>query len=302
MKKIAMLLTAMIYISTIAYAGSRDPMAVLSNSSGDVAYSKDGKKWKKVRRNKFLYQGYQVRVNGSCTVCLQKDDTCVKFNKFSKFTITDNGMMVTHGRFDKMEQRGQLMSGLMKRFTRGQTYTTVRRSAKGVFFKPFRTMTLTDKYPKLYLHKQPDSTYEVTVGDDIIKGDGIYDDDDIVIVSVPKFEGSRFVSIKVTRDGKSEVFTQYNRRGRQQPITVSWNDLIDQEATKILKETDNLFLVGSFYESKGAYVAALDSYNQYIDENDEIEMKPYAFRILKKLKLMTKYKNELEMWKQKMIE
>ncbi len=302
MKKFVVLLIVMMYIGTFAYAGTRDPLAVLSNSSGDVTYSKDGQKWKKVRRNKFLYKNYQVRVNGSCTVCLQIDGSCVKFKDFNKFTVTENGLVVSHGNFEKIHQQSQLMSGLMKRFTKAQSYTTVRRSAKGAFFKPFRTMTLTDKYPKLYLHKQPNSTYDVIIGGETITTDSIYDDDNIVIVKVPKFEGSRFVSIKITRNGKTETFHRYSKRGRQQPITVSWSNELDKKANKIFEETGNKFLVGAYYESKGAYVAALDNYNAYLQENDELEMAPYSFRILKKLKLITRYKNELEKWKQKMIE
>lgn len=296
-----MLLVAIMSISNFAYAVN-DPSAVLSKAVGDVTYSKDGQKWKKVRRNKFLYQGYQVRVNGSCMVCVQKDDKCVKFGSGSKFIVTEDGLAVTHGDFESMDDQSRMMSGLMKRFTKAQVYTTVRRSSVGAFFKPFRTMTLSDKYPKLYLHKQPNSTYEVTVGDYIIKGDDIYDDEDIVIVKVPKFDGSRFVSIKIIRDGKSEIFNQYRSIGQLQPITVSWNNEIDAEANKILRETDNFFLVGSYYESQGAYVAALDNYYLYLNDTGEIEMTPYAFRLLKKLNLTTYYKNELEKWKQKMLE
>ena len=44
------------------------PLGMLLEIKGKIEYSKNGKRWKKVRRNKFVYKGYLVKVNADSSV------------------------------------------------------------------------------------------------------------------------------------------------------------------------------------------------------------------------------------------
>ena len=61
MKKLLITFIFCTIVGSLLYAGTKDPVAVLFQVRGNVEYTKNGIKWKKVRRNKFLFAGYQIR-------------------------------------------------------------------------------------------------------------------------------------------------------------------------------------------------------------------------------------------------
>ena len=44
------------------------PLGMLVEIKGKIEYSKNGKRWKKVRRNKFVYKDYLVKVSADSSV------------------------------------------------------------------------------------------------------------------------------------------------------------------------------------------------------------------------------------------
>ena len=51
------------------------PLGMLVEIKGKIEYSKNGKRWKKVRRNKFVYKDYLVKVSANSSVKYMNQET-----------------------------------------------------------------------------------------------------------------------------------------------------------------------------------------------------------------------------------
>ena len=56
-------------------SAKRQPAGMLIEVKGKIEYSKKGKKWRKVRRNKFIYDKYFVRVGDGGSVKFLNQET-----------------------------------------------------------------------------------------------------------------------------------------------------------------------------------------------------------------------------------
>lgn len=306
--KIIAITTLLIFAGTSVYAGKRDPVAVLFKVKGDVEYSKKGNKWKKVRRNKFLFVGYKIRTgaNGSGSITSQKTGENFTLGANSVITVTSKGITSSEGELSSVEKSNQLMSGLMKRFNKSQSYTTIRRSASTTKLKisAVRDIKISKSYPYMVWENQGKQyAYKLTVaGKDYHVAPS---SEALIRVKVDRFSGEQPYKIAVLENGKEVAAAEnYKNRGKKVDLKVEW--LSDNEAEKIgqsiasIQENfpDNSFMLGSFFEKEGMWVAAMDQYKQYLTENpDEFEMSPYLFRIYKKLKIKNVYEKELAEYK-----
>ncbi len=295
------------------YAGKKDPVAVLFQVKGKVQYTKNGKRWKKVRRNKFLFTGYQVRTSNGASgkITSQKTGENFVLGPNSLIVITSKGIETREGDLTDAKQSSKLMSGLMKRFNKSQSYTTVRRSAakSGVKIDAVRNIKVSSTYPYL-VWESPGKEYDYK----LTVGDKSYDipatSDGLVRVKLSPFSGKQPVNISVLKNKEEIVATKpYKQRGVKKERMAEWvsgsNEANLVESVSSIKENfpDNSFMLGSFFEKEGMWVAAMDQYRTYLSENpDEIEMTPYLFRIYKKLKLKEIYKKELAQYKDEMRE
>ena len=131
------------------------PVAMLTQVKGDVQYSKNGKKWKKVRRNKYLFSGYQIKTgaDGSGKLVNEGTQMARKVGSGSVIKITDTGAEMVSGSLSEPEAAGSSLSAsLSKRFAKAQRYTTVRRSVnkhKKVKLSTVKSISLSSKYPEL---------------------------------------------------------------------------------------------------------------------------------------------------------
>jgi hypothetical protein len=313
MKKLLITFVFCTIIGSLLYAGTKDPVAVLFQVKGNVEYTKNGIKWKKVRRNKFLFVGYQIRSgesgSGIITNRISGKDSILQPN--TTLLITDSGLRLKEGKLSKSKRSNALISGLMKRFSRSQSYTTVRRSAdqQPDTFDIVRHIIVTDDYPYLVWenldHKY---RYELAVGSDFYLVEPR--DDSIVRVKLRPFEDTQTIKIRVFEGNKEVTELQpYKKRGTLTAHTIHWMSKAEkgdfEEAIRTIQKNypDNDFMLGSLFEREKMWSAAMDQYKMYLEENpDEIEMTPYLFRVYKKLKLKNVYKNELSMWAQAMKE
>lgn len=312
MKLICMLSLFLFMISPL-YAGKKDPVAVLYQVQGKVEYTKNGKKWKKVRRNKFLFAGYEIRTGSSASgkISNQKSGKNYVVGPNSRLVITATGVNAKKGKLSDGAESSKLLSGLMKRFNKSQSYTTVRRSVKktDLNIDAVRHLVLTEEHPYLvWENVGKEFNYKLSVGDKVYKVNSTRDG--IVRAKVAPFSGTKPFSIRVF-DGKKEVLAlkPYRSRGKEKSRTVKWasKNMKKKMAGDIaaIKENypDNLFMLGSFFEKKSMWVAAMDQYKQYLAENpDEVEMTPYLFKVYKKLKLKKVYQKELGEYKSAMLE
>ena len=134
------LMTALLALTLClpAYA-KKVPIGMLANPQGKVEYTKNGKKWKKVRRNKFMYKGYMVRLGADSSVQFINQNTgeSIALTANSEAKVTPEGLEAVKGELGAKETN-DLLSGMSKKFAKTQKYTTVRRSAKkeGIQLKP----------------------------------------------------------------------------------------------------------------------------------------------------------------------
>lgn len=313
MKKLFVILSLCLFVSSMAMAGKRDPVGVLFQVKGKVEYTKNGTKWKKVRRNKFLFSGYQVRTgaDSSAKVTIKDSGENYDLHPNSLISIADNKLAAKKGSVTPAAASGKLMTGLMKKFNKSQSYTTVRRSSKkrDVKILAVREITFSEKYPYMVWNNiGSEYSYKLTVGEKTYEVPAT--DSMIVRTKVDPFSGTQEYKITAMKDGKEVVnLKPYKSKGQTKSHTATWLDgskKIEIERTlRDIQETygENSFMMGSYFEKQDMWVASMDQYQQYLkDSPDEIEMTPYLFRVYKKLKLDSVYKKELEAWKQAMIE
>jgi len=313
MKKLLVILSLCLFISSMAIAGQKDPVGVLFQVKGKVEYTKNGKKWKKVRRTKFLFSGYQVRTGSDSTVRITIKDTGKNFDMHpnSMVAVNKGVLAVNQGTMTPAAESGALMSGLMKKFNKSQSYTTVRRSHKksDIKISSVREITISNSYPYMaWDNIGNEYSYKLTVGEKTY--DISATDEAVVRARIEPFEGTKAYKITALKNGNAVVTLKpYKSRGQYKDHTVTWlsgDDKMEVEKTiSDIQSTygENSFMMGSYFEKKDMWVASMDQYQQYLQEfPDEIEMTPYLFRVYKKLKLNGVYKKELEQWKQAMIE
>lgn len=308
MKKITVLIGLFIFSSSFLIAGTSDPVAVLFKVKGHIEYSKNGTRWKRVRRNKFLFEGYQIRSDesgsGRITNRTSGKEFVLKPNSILKISAGD--ILMAKGELIDSQQSNVLLSSLMKRFTRSQSYTTVRRKANTsrLSLKLSRHIVVSETFPTIAFENLGNQlSYKVIIGEEsymVPAADG-----DIVTVKIAPFEGTLPVSILVF-DNKGLQVAQlqpFRSRGVEKRHTVHWMTEDEQNTFHQTFQTisenypDNLFMLGSFLEKEQMWIGAMSYYKQYLTENpEEIEMTPYLFRVYKKLKLNKTYKKELETW------
>ena len=128
------------------------PLGMLVEIKGKIEYSKNGKRWKKVRRNKFVYKGYFVKVNADRSVKYMNQETSetTQLTANSKVKVTPEGLQAMEGSLGQTDAGGGLLSGLSKQFKKTQKYTTVRRSVKkeGIHLK-LATNTVSEEFSEL---------------------------------------------------------------------------------------------------------------------------------------------------------
>jgi len=306
--KTVAIVSLLFFISGSVYAGKKDPVGVLFQTQGKVEYTKNGKKWKKVRRSKFLFSGYQIKTgpDSSAKVTIKESGITMDIGANSVIDVAGNELAAKSGSLSASESSGKLMSGLMKKFSKAQSYTTVRRShkKKTVKISAARKVALTDKYPYLVWNNiGSEYNYQLTIGDQTYRAPAT--SDKVIRVKVDSFTGEQPYKILALK-GENPVteLKPYKSKGKTYMHQVLWLEGQQKSdvSSKITEIQDTFgedsFMLGSFFEKQEMWVAAMDQYRLYLEENpDELEMTPYLFRVYKKLKLNGIYKKELEAWK-----
>jgi hypothetical protein len=313
MKKLILSLIVCLMATATLFAQQTDPVAVLFQVKGKVEYTKDGQNWMRVRRSKFLFSDYQVRSgpDGSGKVTIKESGENFDLVPNSLVNVTKDGLVADKGAVVAGEDSGRLVSGLMQRFSKSQSYTTVRRSHSQPDIKidAVRSISLTDRYPDIVWENLGDEySYQVSVGDENYHVPATKDD--YVRLTVKPFTGEAVLKITAMKNGNPVVSLQpFRSRGQEAFHTVKW--LCDSEKEEIDKTISELqasygedsFMLGSYFEKQDMWVASMDQYRRYLSEYpDEIEMTPYLFRVYQRLRLDNLYRQELEVWKAAMME
>ncbi|MEO5350326.1 MAG: hypothetical protein H7836_11855 [Magnetococcus sp. YQC-3] len=281
-------------LSLNAFAGGA-PVAMLTQAQGDIQVSKDGKEWKKVDRNKFLFAGYQVKTgaDGTGKLVNQTTNLTQEIGAGSVVEITETDAKAVSGKLSEAAQdSGGLASGIGQRFEKAQRYTTVRRSVEKksteVKLDTIQEITLSATYPDLvWSGMGKEYAYRLVIdgkNHDVAATEG-----DMVRFTVPALTpGEHTYQVEVMQGGSS-VYTP-KKAGKIKWLSKDEEGQIAAGLAQIEKSApgDNFFKA-SFLEDKGIAVTAMDLYQKhfakYADDTDMYPMLIKAYHDLKLEKL-----------------
>jgi len=291
-----------------AFAAGKNPVAVLSQVKGDVTYSKNGKKWKKVRRNKFLKEGYSIKsgANGKGTLTVQGTGDSFTLTGNTTFHIKKGKIVTDAGKLEAAASSA-LVAGLMRRFDQSQTYTTVRRSAssKKLHLESARQLSLSKDHPFIAF-ENPGAEYKFRINVGKKSYNVPASKNAVVRAKIGKFDGVQPYSIEVYK-GKKKVYSMkpYRQGKEKKSRELKW--LSAAEAKNVqsqIKGTHAAFpgndaMLSKVYEQAGLFVPAMDAYQAYLTESpDDEDIYPYYFWVIKKQLFLTQlYTHEMVKYK-----
>ena len=280
------------------------PVAKLVQIEGEVEYSRNGTRWSPVRRTKYLFAGYQVRTgeDGGGKLINQASGDSQALGANSLIEIAAEGATVITGSLSEpKEEEVSLFQSLMNKFAKAQRYTTVRRSVnKGdeplcdSKVRTIRDVTVSQAHADLvWRNACPEFSYRLIIND----SDPI---------EVPAQSTSEMIRYSVADAGVGEHTyhvevldkdgTIYIPR-KQSKFTVMPAE--EEEEVMILLEQvgDDIFLETNILEEKGMYVAAMDAYREYFQQNpDDNDMRPLLIQSYQDLKLSNLRESEARLY------
>lgn len=296
MNNLARGITTLVVAMLATAALAAGPVAKITQVDGDIAYSRDGKTWKPVTRNKYLFPGYEVRsgADGSAKVLNQESGVTHELGASTTIRVNDDEVEVVSGSnfSDPEEAGGSFWQALTNKFATTQRYTTVRRSVKNENAPPrvdtARDLTVSSDYPDLvWSNAGPEYAYRLTVDDKTFdvqpKSTG-----EMVRFTLPELSpGKHSYQVDVLLDGK-EIYAP------RRPSELTWlSPAEEKEVMDGLQELksdpmkDDAFVIADYLESHGLQVAAMDVYRNFFHDNpDENDMRPFLIKSYHDLKLL----------------
>jgi hypothetical protein len=290
--KIGVVLISILWLGVGSEALAKSPpVAMLTQVKGKIEYSKNGTKWKKVRRNKFLFEGYTVRTagDGSAKLVNQTTNMSRDVGPNTEFKLSPKGGELITGHLSKpTEASGSLSASLSKRFAKAQRYTTVRRSVakkKKMKLNTIKKVTLSDSHPDLVWQGMgSDVSYLVTIDGTTHMVPAVQGS--LVRFTVPALAaGKHNYKVALVKEGKTVFSPKKNNQ-----ITWLGGDTLStfNEGLQLVREAapGDDFLIANYMEEKGMAIAAMDMYRKYFTENaDDIDMYPMLIKSYHDLKL-----------------
>ena len=297
------ILFLVIFLTVFSLSGTlakKVPVGMLVEIQGNIEYSKKGKRWKKVRRNKFVYKNYLVKVGADSTIKFlnQKTNETTLLKSNSTVKITADGLELQEGSLGETSSGGGLLTGLSKQFSKTQKYTTVRRSVekKGIHLK-LATNTISKEFPELAWETAgSDYSYRLHLGEKDRKSkkwkdSSVYDvkstSEGIVRTKIktPNKKQKYFVEVL---DGSGKVAFTTKPANLKILKGKKLNQFLAQK-DKIKSMDESGFLYAGLLKDNGLLVPALDQYNkffnEYSDDEDINELRPFLIEVYSRLRL-----------------
>ncbi len=272
---------------------------MLTEPQGKVEYSKDGKRWKKVRRNVFMYDSYQVRTepDSSVTFINQSTNQTTRVPAGTVAQVSADGIQALSGQLGNQESAGDLVAGLGDKFIKTQKYTTVRRSAKkpGIQLKAGNVVVTSDFPDVVWENVGPQYSYRLHVGD---KNRKTKQWDEIGTYEIPATEASLVrATLEPPKDnvryfievleGSEVVYT--TRDSHLKRLTSKRLTDLKTQSEKAQSMDSSGFLYANLLTDYGVLVGALDVYEQffqeYSDDEDVNDLRPFLIEIYSRLYL-----------------
>ena len=297
------LITLVLFLFTFVLQpalGKKIPLGMLVEIKGDIEYSKKGKRWKKVRRNKFVYNNYLVKVGADSTIKFlnQKTNETTLLTANSKIKVTADGLEVIEGSIGNTSSGGGLLSGLSKQFSKTQKYTTVRRAAKkgGIDLK-LATNTVSANFLELVWESAgADYAYRLHIGTKdrktkIWSDSAVYEvpstAGEIVRTNINSISKKQKYFVEVLDDSGSVAFT--TKAANLKVLSGNKLSQFEKQKGQLQSLDESGFMYAGLLKDSGLLVPALDQYTKFFtefsDDEDINELRPFLIEVYSRLRL-----------------
>ena len=302
-KQLGFLVSLLVLITSTQVFAKAPPVAKLVQIEGQVEYSRNGTNWDPVRRTKYLFSGYHLRTgkDGSGMLINQISGMSQELGSSSQILIDGVKVIVLAGILSEPhEEETSLFQSLMNKFAKAQRYTTVRRGVNSAEeacdnkVRTIRSVTVSAGHPDLvWRNACPEFSYKLVI-------------DNTMPIDVPAQSTSEMIRYNVVSSAvgehtyRVEVFdkdgTVYIPKAESK-FEVMSNDKED-ELNAILEQVgDDIFLETNLLEEQGLYVAAMDAYREYFQQNpDDNDMRPLLIQSYQVLKLSNLRESEARLY------
>jgi len=297
------LITLLLFLSAFALQpalAKKVPLGMLVEIKGNITYSKKGDRWKKVRRNKFVYKNYLVKVDANSTIKFlnQKTNQTTLLTANSTVKVTADGLEIIAGSLGDTSSGGGLLSGLSKQFSKTQKYTTVRRAAKkeGLDLK-LATNTVSADFSELAWESAgAEYAYRLHLGS---KDRKTKTWSDAAVYEVPSTgDGIVRTNIKPISEKQKYFVEVLDGSGTVAFTTKAANlkVLSGKELAKFNKQKGQFqsldesgFMYAGLLKDNGLLLPALDQYTKFFtefsDDDDINELRPFLIEVYSRLRL-----------------
>lgn len=267
------------------------PVAKLVQVEGDVQYSRNGNRWREVRKTKYLFAGYKIKTgrDGSGKLINQSDGKSQKLGPNSEIEIADGQVMLIAGNLSKPQaETTSIWQGLMNKFAKVQRYTTVRRGAGEANacnnkVRTIRSVTVSPAHPDLvWRNACPEYSYRL-----IIDGEQTFEvpaqsTAEMIRFAVDDFKAGEHTYRVEVLDNDGTVYIP-----RKDSKFTMLSEKEERNVLAGLKDRgDDVFLQTDLLEANQLFIAAMDAYRGYFADNpDDNDMRPLLIGSYQNLKL-----------------
>lgn len=267
------------------------PLAKLVQVEGKVEYSRNGVKWRPVRRTKYLFSGYQIRTNDDSSGRLVNQSTGMvqTLGENSHIELGNEKIQLVKGSLSEPKsESGSIFQGLSNKFAKAQRYTTVRRSVNkedsgcNPKVRTIKKLSLSANHPDLvWRNACPEYSYRLVIDEKVVDVPAQSTAEMIRYTVSDIKPGTHSYRVEVLDvDGVVYIPKADSLFNWMTPGQVAE---IDNKANKV---ADDVFLLTDVLEANDMYVAAMDAYRNYFIENpDDNDMRPLLIKSYSDLKL-----------------
>lgn len=295
--KALIILFILLLISPCAWAVNNEPIALLIQAKGKVTYTTDGKTWKLISRNKFLYEDDRIKTHetGQCKLINRETDMLQPINSNTEIRVSRKGIKVLTGDIPEAESSGDIISFLKRKFAKVQKYTVVKRNGKSLlnnYLQVASTITLSEAYPEIvWENLGPDYSYELVIDG---KTFNVPESSGYMVRFKPGNMISGTFDYYVNVFYKGELLYIPKVKGNLRWLSETENQLFQKKVSRVHQiAEDNGFLLGNIMDEHGLKVAAMYEFQKFLSENPDInEARPFLIKIYNDLKLNKMKQNE----------
>ncbi|KPA13066.1 conserved hypothetical protein, secreted [Candidatus Magnetomorum sp. HK-1] len=284
-------------------ANPNPPAFLLIKAEGTVEYCKGQNKWKRIRRNKFLFDKYQVKTiqNSSCQLIDEKNQKSYIVQENSQIKISNNQIITIKGKIYEGQKPGHFENYWEKKFTKVQEYTAALRTKMNKNIKLIlKDMVLSNEFPEIIWENQgSEYSYRLHINNKIYQVSGV---EGSIVRYIPKRlpAGKYSYQVEVV-DEFGDIISPSEKKSSLIWLSEKESQKIVNRIHEIDTNLNNSFIIANFLEDKGLNVPAMDYYKRYFSNNPhENEMRPYLINIYRKLGLKTLRNDECKIYKQNM--